>query len=174
MLGPTVVFGHSVGATARELAGDRAGAMEELEAKWLKLEAARTRPTDQRAMGAAYHLALFHCDDGHWDEVERCLAYAAEEGDARPSADRLAGKAWLASHRGDHSEALVLAREALEKSETSDALNSRARILEVTAIVARAAGNDAKADAAIDAAIALYEKKGNVAATERLRPATRV
>ena len=84
---------------------------------------------------------------------------------------RLAGRARLAAHRGQHDEAVALARAAVELAEQTDMLNLRARIWLALAEVQRAAGNGAEADAAVATALELYEQKGNVAAAAALRAA---
>ncbi len=64
-----------IAAEAKELAGDRAGAERELEAKWLYFRDTLGGAPDQRAMQAAYRLANLYCDDGRWDDAEECLAF---------------------------------------------------------------------------------------------------
>src|SRR5262249_58879593 len=69
----TVPWQYSA-AEAREYAGDRAGAIRTLDAWWR----GRVDAPNVLLMVAVYWLALLHCDEGRWDEVERCLAYGAE------------------------------------------------------------------------------------------------
>ena len=85
---------------------------------------------------------------------------------------RLAARGRLAAHRGEMAEALELASRAVELAERSDWLNYRARAWLALAEVQRASGQNA--EAAVAAALRLYEAKGNVAAIARLsRPALR-
>ena len=160
-------------AAALVYAGDRAGARRELEARWQKLEAMRHRPSDGRAVRAAYQLALLYCDEERWDDVDRCLAYG---GEVTPRANtgtqsglRLAAQARLAAHRHRHGEAVTLAHRAVEASELRDATNFQAQMWETLAGVQWAAGNSTEAGAAAARAIELYEQKENVVAASALR-----
>jgi tetratricopeptide (TPR) repeat protein len=152
-------------AEAKLLAGDRAGAARDLEAKWRAFQGAAGDKPDRLAMDAAFRLADLYAEDGRWDEAERCLAAY------RGLDDRLAlaVRTRLAAHRGNLGEAERLARERLAVVERSDAPNSRAAAWVGLADVLRGAGRTAEADAAVERALALYEQKGNVAAAERLR-----
>ena len=98
--------------SAKELAGDRAGAERGAEGEVALLPRRRSaaRPTGARC-DAAYRLADFYCDDGRWDEAEECLAFYRDV--PTPDVDggrmRLAVEARLAAHRGELAEALTLA-----------------------------------------------------------------
>jgi ATP/maltotriose-dependent transcriptional regulator MalT len=123
-------------------------------------------------MAYAYRLGLLYCDDGRWEDAERCLDYGSEvpvppffrEG----AVLGLAARARLAAHSGELAEALTLARHAVELAERSDMLNLRARVWLALAEVQRARGQTAEADAAVADAIRLYGEKGNVAAAAAL------
>jgi tetratricopeptide (TPR) repeat protein len=161
-------------ADAKAFAGDRDGAERELTAIWLKMRDARGNSLDARAIRAASLLALLYADEGRWDEVERYLAYGRDA--PRPAhllatPVRLAADARLAAHRGELGEALKLARRAAEIAEAGGRPNISARVQLALAEVQRAAGHDSEADAAVAAALALYEQKGNLAASARLRSA---
>jgi tetratricopeptide (TPR) repeat protein len=181
IFGPSIVWLEAA-AEALELAGDRRGAMRELETKWLRLDELAIGSFDIQAMGAAYRLALLHCDEGSWDEAERCVAYRADPPEspffyeALPL--RLAVEARLAGRAGRHAEAVTLAERAVAIVDECDIPNLRAKIREALAEVQWAAGNEAAAGEAMAAALGLYEQKGNVAAaavsTARLaRPSAR-
>jgi tetratricopeptide (TPR) repeat protein len=164
----TVPWQYSA-AEAREYAGDRTGAIRTLLAWWRH----RLDAPNALLMVATSWLALLHCDEGRWDEAERCLAYGAEvpiPTQFRPEAPlRLAVLARVAAHNGRHAESVTLARQAVELADLSDMLNLRARVWKARAAVHRAAGDIAEADAAVATALELYRQKGNVAAAAALR-----
>jgi DNA-binding SARP family transcriptional activator len=159
-------------AHAKLLMGDRAGAEEDLKARWHRFRELGSGP-DAVAMQSAYYLAQLYCDEGRWKEAERCLAYGAdvpEPGSFLPqTVFGLAGRARLAAHRGELAEALALARRAVELAEPTDMLNHRATIWLALAEVQRAANE--LPDAAVAEALRLYEAKGNVTAAAALRVA---
>ena len=163
---------RSTAAEAMELIGDRAGAEQELTAKWLWL-GDLGGAYKGRAMQAAYELAHLYCDDGRWDDAERCLAYGRDFPEPthyrRESVLGLAGRARLAAHRGGLVQAEQLARRGVELAERSDMLNVRARAWLASAEVEQANGRRGTADSALQSAVALYEQKGNVAAIARIR-----
>jgi DNA-binding SARP family transcriptional activator len=164
-------------AETKELVGDRAGAEQELVAAWQWFRDLRDPVPDARAMQLAYLLALHYCEDGRWDDAERVFAYG--RGAPEPASDSyrseavlgLAARARLAAHRGELAKAVTLAERAVERATTTDVLNLRARLWLVLAEVRRTSGAMAEADAALAAAIELYEAKGNIAAAEPLRAA---
>ena len=161
-------------ADAKELCGDHAGAVHELVSQSQWFRALRHEGIDERAMHASYNLASFYCGDGRWDEAADCLAYGRNIPVGHSTATafyRLTGLARVAAHRGRLDEALTLAKRAIEFAEPTDALNLRARVWLALAEVERARGASAEADAAVSAAIRLYETKGNIAAIARLRSA---
>jgi class 3 adenylate cyclase/tetratricopeptide (TPR) repeat protein len=157
-------------ARARALAGDRAGAEQELVARWLYFRKTLNGAPDTRAMQAAYDLANHYCDDGRWDDAEECLAFQRDV--ALPIhmvAWRLVGEARVAAHRGEHAEAVARILRAVEMKDGTDALNERAGVLLALAEVQRAAGQDAEADRSVANALQLYAQKGNLAAAARVR-----
>jgi tetratricopeptide (TPR) repeat protein len=147
-------------ALALDLCGDRPGAEHELETSWRALAAHRSDGKPQAAAMAHVHgLALLYCDDGRWDEAERCLEYGREI----PTFG-LAARARVAAHRGDLGEALSLARRGVELAGESNGVCWLA-----LAEVLRANGEDAEADTAVETAVRIWDRKGNVAAVARLR-----
>jgi tetratricopeptide (TPR) repeat protein len=155
-------------ADAKELIGDLPGAIEAEQAKWLFFGGATDlRPADGRAIDAAETAALFCTEAGLWGEAEEWIARSRSL--RQSDRGRKAVEARLAAHRGDHAEALRLAREALEYSKRSDRLNVRARRWRILAEVQLSAGQTDEADASLARAIELYELKGNVAAAARAR-----
>jgi ATP/maltotriose-dependent transcriptional regulator MalT len=152
-------------ALALELCGDRAGAEHELETSWRALAAHRSDGKPQAAaMAHVSALAILYCDDGRWEEAERCLEYGREI-----PRHGLAARARVAAHRGDLSEALALARRSVELAGKSDSPEGQARQWIVLAEVLRANGEDAEADTAVETAVRIWERKGNIAAVARLR-----
>jgi tetratricopeptide (TPR) repeat protein len=168
---------RTVSAYAKELAGDRAGARAELEARLLFYrEHTLDGAPDGREAFVAHWLAEFDCDDGRWDDAEECVASYRNVPDPNNGTVgfwdmRLAVLARLAGHRGEHAEAVRLAQRAVALSERTDDLNLKARLWLAFAEVQRASGHAADADAAVATALDLYEQKGNVAAAGRLRAA---
>ena len=161
-------------AETKELLGDRAGAEKALVSVWRAFRDVRAGAPDARAMQAAYRLANLYCDDGRWSDAEACIAFHGDVSiphQAVQAAYRLAAAGRLAAHDGDLVEAAALAGRALGIAQSTDEPNTRARIWLAAADVRRASGNRAEADAAVAAALELYEQKGNTAATERLRSA---
>jgi tetratricopeptide (TPR) repeat protein len=169
---PTLLYPYVVGldaaAGALMYAGDRAGAKRLHRVNSLKRSEGRERP-DGRAVRAAIELALLCCEDGEWDEVERCLA--AGEGDSgSQSAVRLAVQARVAAHHGRHTEASALAARAVERAERRDNPNLQARMWANVAAVRRAGGNEEGADEATARAVELFDRVGNVGGVAMVRP----
>jgi hypothetical protein len=81
-------------------------------------------------------------------------------------------EARLKAHRGEHDEALELARSAVEQADRGDGLNEQALMRLGLAEAQRAAGRDEDAARSVARAIELYELKGNVAAAGRVLAAT--
>ncbi len=162
-----------IAADARAFAGDRDGAMDELETRWLAFRDTFGGAPDQHALQAAYRLAHLYCDDGRWADAEECAAFHAEitwQGNYFTEIYyRLSATARLEAHRGELGKALELGEQAVEITERCDLSNSRARVWLALAEVRRAAGQPHEAEAAVAAALELYEAKGNVAAAEGIR-----
>jgi class 3 adenylate cyclase/tetratricopeptide (TPR) repeat protein len=78
-------------------------------------------------------------------------------------------RAKVLAKRGQFDEALSLARDAVALAETTDFLPLRGDTLMAHAEVARRAGKRRPAVASIEAAINLYEQKGNVASARKAR-----
>jgi tetratricopeptide (TPR) repeat protein len=167
---------RAVAAEARELIGDLPGAEHELETTWRAIDAYRNGAVDIRTLQTAAQLAMVYCDDGRWDDAERCLElgrdFAAPDCFTRGSVNALAVRARLAGHRGELKDAVALARRAVERAALCDIVNLKAAVWLALAEVQRRAGADAEADTAVAEALALYEQKGNVASATRLRTPT--
>jgi class 3 adenylate cyclase/tetratricopeptide (TPR) repeat protein len=168
MIPSRVSQGHA--ASARELAGDRAGAEQELVARWRYFSETRNGAPDTRAMQAAHDLANLYCDWGRWEDAEECLAFHRDVPlPVHMVPGRLVAEARVAAHLGELVDAAARIRRAVELIDGTDGLNQRARVFLALAEVMRAAGQDAEADTAVATALELYEQKGNVAAAARLQ-----
>lgn len=73
------------------------------------------------------------------------------------------------ARRDRHADAEALAREAVGLVETTDLLTHHGDALLDLAAVLRMSGNTAEADAVHEAGCALHQRKGNVAASERVK-----
>jgi tetratricopeptide (TPR) repeat protein len=161
-------------ANAKDLAGDPAGAKQEVLAAFLNMRDKRGEGSEARALRAAGELALLCCDQGDWHEAAEYLSYGQDVDRSEPvegklyTVLRLAARARLAAKGGDLAGALTLARSAVEVAERRDWLNYRARAWLALAEVQRAKGQEAEAEDAVANALRLYEAKGNVAAAARL------
>jgi DNA-binding SARP family transcriptional activator len=162
-------------AEVKDLAGDPAGARQDLHAVFLHMRDRRGEGSEARALRAAADLALRCCDQGDWDEAADYLSYGQRVDQSEPPQGkiyailRLAARGRLAARRGEIAEGLELARRAVELADRGVWPSGRARARLALAEVQRARGNRSEADAAVAAAIRVYEAKGNVAAVARLR-----
>ena len=140
---------------AKELAGDLAGAKQDVLTAFLSMRDARGEGSEARALKAAAELALLCCDQGEWDEAAEYLSYGRQVDESEPPRGkayaflRLAARARLAAHRGEPAEALELARRAVELAEPRAWLNHTARVWLALAEVQRVNGHNAEADAAV-------------------------
>jgi DNA-binding SARP family transcriptional activator len=153
-----------VAAYVETLAGDLDAAAAILTESCLQLE--RLGGLGPLSTQAA-QLASILCEQGRIDEAER---WAEISRTATVSHDVSANVGWrtaqarLLADKGAVPEAEKLARNAAEIAEATDALNRRADVLIVLAEVLRLAGRRRDASQIVEDAIALYERKGNVAA----------
>ena len=162
-------------AEAHLLLGDADRAEQHLLALWRDF--GETGGISRATMQGAHILALLCCDQGRWEEAENWLARGSEDPPAPPGSfigiTRPAVMARLAAQHGELEEALELARRAVEAGEHADRLNAAATAWLALAEVRRARGETAEADAAVAAALQVYERKGNVAAAARVRASAR-
>jgi tetratricopeptide (TPR) repeat protein len=156
-------------AEAKELLGDRAGAERDLRQKWQAVAERHGGSPHGFVVLTMGQLANFYCGEGRWDDAEACLA--AYPGHPRGSCGDMAG-ARLKAHRGEHDEALALARSVVEHQDRGDELNTRALMWLGLAEVQRSADRGEDAARSVSRAIELYELKGNIAAADRLLAAT--
>jgi len=159
-------------AEALELTGDRAGAERELVSRWRRFRDFGDEAVDERAMNTAARLAVLYCNAGRWDEAAEFLSYGADApaaGYAGTVVRRLVAEARLAAHHGRTAEGVTSAQRAVEDAEPTDLLTLRALAWLALAEAQRTDGGTAEADASDAKALELYDRKGNVAAAERLR-----
>jgi predicted ATPase len=155
-------------ATALELAGDRAGAEREWTARWLRFRDLAGDAPDQDSVVAAAELAGFYCDEGRWEEAADLLAFDRDVAHRWHLTQQIV-RARIAAYRGEHTDALALIGDVVERAEHGGHLTVRGQAQVALAEVQRAAGSGAEAAAAEARALALFEEKGNVAAADRLR-----
>ena len=110
---------------------------------------------------------------GERDEDALRLTELAERSATPGVADEDIGwrrvRAKLLARRGELEEAERLAREAAARAALTDLLDDHAQVLADLAEVLRLGGRRKESAKAIDEAIHLYERKGNVVAAETLR-----
>ncbi|HEU5213987.1 MAG TPA: BTAD domain-containing putative transcriptional regulator [Gaiellaceae bacterium] len=159
----------TIAAQVEVLAGEHAAAEEILRATCASLE--RMGDLAYLATRAA-ELAnvLWHrgCDLEAEDWVSRALELGASDDIPTQILWRCAAGKLLA-HRGEVAEAQRLVGDAIRLSDTTDALNYQARARLDLARVLGIASRLVEASAAAEAAIEIFDRKGNVAEAERAR-----
>jgi class 3 adenylate cyclase/tetratricopeptide (TPR) repeat protein len=146
------------------LAGDTAAAEAAVRGSCQLLEALG----DVGYRGVALsQLASSLCSLGRLDEAVELTGTA----EALTASDDLAGqmlwrqaRARILARRGDHAEAERLVREAVALVEDTDMINFHADALVDSAEIGGLAGRTDEARERLEQALALYERKGNVAA----------
>jgi class 3 adenylate cyclase/tetratricopeptide (TPR) repeat protein len=106
------------------------------------------------------------------DEAERWCLLAKETGaidDMWTQVGWRSAEARLLARRGTFDSALALAREAVDLLEPTDALNHRAKSLLDLAEVLQLRDRPGDARGAVEEALALFERKGNVAGASRAK-----
>src|SRR5436190_15540 len=151
-------------AAVELLAGEPEAAIEELRWSYDTLEAMRARGV---CSTVAAFLAQALVAAGRYEEAEE-LSVVSEETAA--AADVVTQVVWRAARaaalarRGEAAEAESLAREAVTEARTTDFLDLQGTALLALADVLQVTGSAGAASAAIEAARATYERKGNVVA----------
>jgi tetratricopeptide (TPR) repeat protein len=160
-----------------DLLGDATAAEQDLIAVWRYFRDTRGEQVSGRAMLAAVLLALLCCDQGRWEEAAAYLSYGQEEDRFPPSFVhiplRFAARARIAEHAGRHAEAVELAHTAVELAAALGSFNVqvKARAYLALAEVQRASGNEAEAHDAVERALEVYDRKGNITLAARVRAA---
>jgi class 3 adenylate cyclase/tetratricopeptide (TPR) repeat protein len=120
----------------------------------------------------AGNLANAYCQLGRFTEAERWAARSAELGATDDAATQMLWRqvrAKVLAHRGEHGEAVRLAREAVAIGEKTEALNSTADTYADLGEVLALAGQPKEAVAAFEQALLRYERKENVVMAGRMR-----
>jgi hypothetical protein len=123
--------------------------------------------------GLTIRLASALCAQGRYEEASRFVDISAESSDMFVGDQillRCAG-ANASANLGDLERGLRLSREAVILSESTDALNLHGGALMNFAQVVAMTGEPVEATAAIAAALALFERKGNLVSAARARKA---
>jgi class 3 adenylate cyclase/tetratricopeptide (TPR) repeat protein len=151
------------------LAGDFAAAEQ-----WLRAAEKKVRRL-QHWWGLGFELqasiAVALCAQGQYEEAARLTAILpAEVGDNAPAHVLWRrGRATALARVGNSDQAIGLANEAVAIAEQTDNLNLRGDALLDRAEVLRVCDNEDQAASDVDAALALYERKGNLVMAERAR-----
>src|SRR6266540_5681129 len=109
------------------------------------------------------------------DRLEEADAWAGRAVELGASDDAFTQMLWrqvrakVLARRGEHGEAERLAREAVAIGEATDFLNGRGDACADLAEVFELAGQRDEATAALEEALALYERKGNLVMAERTK-----
>jgi tetratricopeptide (TPR) repeat protein len=102
----------------------------------------------------------------HWVQVSRETA-TSDDHDAQARWRSVEAK--LLAKREEFDEAEAVAREAIDVIGRSDELDNQAQMHVSLVEVLRLAGRNEEAIQALDEALVLFERKGNLVMTERLR-----
>jgi hypothetical protein len=160
------VYRHLVAHTL-ELCGDLAGAERELAGQWSYFDELNGGAFDTRAWTARAELARLYCDQGRWTEAAEQLDYGNRQRDEhRSDTLGLATAGRIAAHQGRSEEATILAERAIGASER---LSPRSAAAVWLAVAEVEASSGRPPDRALANAVALYEKKGDVAGAAAAR-----
>ena len=156
-------------ATLESLAGDHAAAERELRSGYEVLDEMGEK---NFASTLAARLAQALCAQRRYEEAASFVAISREAAAPEDVVSQVIARgaqAKVLANTGHHDEALSLVREAVELAGGTDALNMQGDILVDLAEVERADGRRGEADETIRKALALYERKGNVASAGMCR-----
>jgi tetratricopeptide (TPR) repeat protein len=155
-----------VAAEIERLGGDRPAAARILEDACGSLE--RLGEPGLVSERAAFLSAVL-CQEGRFGDAEPWASLAertAASDDEGAQMRWRAARARLLAHRGALSEAETLVRGALRIAQESDRLNAHGDVLVDLAQILRHDGRDAAATASLEAARALYGRKGNLVSAQ--------
>lgn len=151
------------------LAGDPAAAELALRASYTELE----RVGDRAYLATvAAELADVLCDQQRDEEAEHWCLLASQLGASDDAFTQIlwrATRAKLVARQGAPGEGEALARESLRLAEETDELNHKAKVLLDLAEVLRSADRAGEASEAVEAAIELFNRKGNIAAARQAK-----
>ncbi len=117
-------------------------------------------------------LAIVLAESGRIDEADSLIAEAvsmAASDDFATHVEIGVATALVSLARGDHAAAMTAIDGALARVRRTDYLNHTADALRVRGQVLLAADRPTEAQGSFDEALAIYERKGNVASARRLR-----
>ena len=117
-------------------------------------------------------LARVYCAVGQLEEAERWASRAAELGSSDDASTQMLwrdAQALVEAHRGQHATAELLAREAVQIGEHTEALNAQAETHADLGEVLALAGRHKPAAEALEEALARYEAKENLVMAGRVR-----
>ena len=117
-------------------------------------------------------LARVYCAVGQLEEAERWASRAAELGSSDDASTQMLwrdAQALVEAHRGQHATAELLAREAVQIGEHTEALNAQAETHADLGEVLALAGRHKQAAEALEEALARYEAKENLVMAGRVR-----
>jgi tetratricopeptide (TPR) repeat protein len=160
---------ENYGLEIERLSGDREAAVAAgLESCRLREELGRWA---ELSTGAAA-LALVYCELDRLEEAESWAARAAELGAPEDAVTQMLwrqARAWVLARRGGYEEAERLAREAVEIGETTEDLNSKAKVRADLAEVLALAGRADEAADLLEQALERFETKENLVEADRTR-----
>ncbi len=117
-------------------------------------------------------LARVYCEVGQLEEAERWAWRAAELGSSDDASTQMLwrdAQALVEAHRGQHATAELLAGEAVQIGEHTEALNAQAETYADLGQVLALAGRHKKAAEALEEALARYAAKENLVMAGRVR-----
>jgi tetratricopeptide (TPR) repeat protein len=160
---------HDLGEIA-SLAGDHATAAGHLRRECDRYE----RGGDRAHLStSAPQLGRSLCALGRYEEAEPLAQLGRELGAEQDLLTQMLWRQVQASvhaHRGEHTDAERLAREAVEIAERTDALNNQGDALCDLAEVLATAGRSEEAAQTLEQALERYERKKNLAMIAQVRP----
>jgi class 3 adenylate cyclase/tetratricopeptide (TPR) repeat protein len=152
------------------LSGDHEAAVE-----WFGRACDAFEARGSRALLSSYapKLGRSLCELDRYDEADRLAELGRELGDERDYVTQMYWrqvKALVAAHRGEHAEAERLAREAVQVTEATDALNDQGDSYYYLGRVLAEARRTDEAAEALEQALDRYERKKNLAMVAQVRP----
>jgi hypothetical protein len=150
------------------LAGTPTAAIETLRASFMTLDQAGERGFLSTVAGFLSHALIAQDEEAEAERFSRECEQAATREDVLSQVLWRTAQAKLRARQGLLADAEALTREAVELSEPTDLLGTRAAALADLADVLELAGSRDEALAALQEAARLYESKGNLTALTRV------
>jgi tetratricopeptide (TPR) repeat protein len=155
-----------VGAQIEVFAGDLGAAEEELRTGYSMLEEMGESGVRSTLASLLADVIALRGNDAEAERFVEITRSTAAESDVMPQVLWRRALARTTVRRGDALEAEKLARDAVALADETDSLDLRAGTLAALGEVLAEAGRNEEAAASVDEARALYELKGNLAATQ--------